>query len=125
MLGERGGPPSTHGLPTDGIIEEKAKTTGEKGTSRNLTCTGNPERGREGEKTVARGQVSIEMGQWVMTKLFPANDYAIAFEILVGFVVWQEEFIEIKKNANRIPANDLLPVTDGFVVRESEFTKPH
>ena len=95
MLSERGGSSGTHGLPTNRIIEEKVKTTSEKGTSQNLTCTGNPKRGGEGEKTVTGGQVSIEMGQWVMTKLFPANNYAIAFEIPVGFVVWQEEFIEI------------------------------
>ena len=125
MLRQRGGSSCVHGLATNGIIEENAKTTSEKRTSWNLTRTSDPERGREGEKTVAGGEVSIEMSQRVMTKLLPANDYMIAFKIPVGFVMWQKEFVEIEKHVNRIPANDLLPILDGNVIWESEFTKPH
>lgn len=66
----------------------------------NLTCTGNPERGREGEKTVAGSEVSIEMGEWVMMKLFPVNNYVIALKIPVSFVMQQKEFIKIKKHTN-------------------------
>jgi len=75
-------------LPTDGIVEENAKTASEEGTSRDLTRAGNPERRRQGEKMVTGSKVSNKMGQRVMTKLLFADNHAIAFEIAVAFVMW-------------------------------------
>ena len=44
MFGKRGGSTCMHGLPTNRIVEENAKTASEERTSWDLTCAGNPER---------------------------------------------------------------------------------